>query len=133
MDFGIIDVVHPLDPSLGVPPHDVYEPARYAMGDTRRYAERMNLIDMAPRGDLASTGYALANPGVEYLVLQPDESVEELTVELAAGTYDVEWFGVTNRETSTDPRLAVARAGGQRFSAPMGAGPAVLYLTRAQG
>ena len=36
MDFGIIDVVHPLDPSLGVPPYESYEPARYAMGDTLR-------------------------------------------------------------------------------------------------
>jgi hypothetical protein len=133
MDFGIIDVVHPLDPSLGVPPSDFYEPARYAMGDTRRYAERMNLIDMAPRGDLASTGYTLANPGAEYLVLQPEESGKEFTVELTAGTYDVEWFSVTSREASTGARLTVAKAGGERFSAPMATGPAVLYLKRAQG
>ena len=39
------------------------------MGDTLRFAERMNLIAMEPRGDLSSTGYALANPGEEYLVL----------------------------------------------------------------
>ena len=46
--------------------------ARWAMGDTRRYAERIGLVDMQPRDDVASTGYALVNPGVEYLVLQPD-------------------------------------------------------------
>ena len=39
--------------------------------ETRRFAERMHLIDMRPRDDLSSTGYVLANPGREYLVLQP--------------------------------------------------------------
>ena len=63
MDFGIIDGVNPPDPSLGVPAYESFEPARYAMGDTLRFAERMNLVEMEPRGDLSSTGYALANPG----------------------------------------------------------------------
>ena len=39
-------------PESGVPPFEFYEPARFAMGDTRRYAERMRLIDMEPRVDL---------------------------------------------------------------------------------
>ena len=70
MDFGLIGGVNPRDAAGGdVPPFESFEPARWAMGDTRRYAERMGLIDMAPRGDLTSTGYALANPGAEYLVL----------------------------------------------------------------
>ena len=34
---------------------------------------------MAPRGDLASTGYCLANPGKEYLVYIPEGG--EVTVE----------------------------------------------------
>ena len=54
-----------------MPPFEFYEPARYAMGDTRRYAERVSLVDMEPRTDVASTGFALANPGQEYLVLEP--------------------------------------------------------------
>ena len=68
------------------------------MGDTRRYAERMGLIDMEPRGDLSSTGYALANPGVEYLVLQPSRPAA-FTVTLEPGTYAVEWFDVDERGT----------------------------------
>ena len=55
-------------------PH--FEPARVAMGDTRRYAERIGLINMAPWSELSSTGYALAKPGEEYLVLQPSEKAE---------------------------------------------------------
>jgi Family of unknown function (DUF6298)/Protein of unknown function (DUF4038) len=45
--------------------------ARAAMGQTRRYADKMDLINMTPRRDLASTHYALARPGSEYLVYQP--------------------------------------------------------------
>ena len=63
----------------GTPPFDqglvLAEDAeiRVAMGDTRKYAERMDLASMAPYGELASTEYCLANPGVEYLVYLPIE------------------------------------------------------------
>jgi len=90
MDFGIIDVVNPLDPSLGVPSYASFEPARDAMGDTLRFAQRIKLIELEPSGSLSSTGYALANAGEEYLVLQPSEAAEAFTVTLGAGTYTVE-------------------------------------------
>jgi hypothetical protein len=132
-DFGIIDVVHPLDPSFGVPSYESYEPARLAMGDTRRYAERVQLSAMQPRGDLSSTGYALANPGHEYLVLQPSEAAELFTVELAAGTYAVEWYGVTCRETVEVEPITVESAGAISFTAPFeAAGSAVIYLKETQ-
>jgi len=44
---------------------------RASLGYTRNYAERMNLVEMAPMPELCSTGYCLANPGndkPEYLV-----------------------------------------------------------------
>jgi hypothetical protein len=129
MDFGIIDVVNHLDPSLGIPPYEFYEPARYAMGDTRRYAERMGLIDMTPRGDLTSTRYALANPGSEYLVLQPKER-ESFGLELVAATYSVEWFDVDSRQTTVAESIRLASDGEHRFSPPDGAGSSVLYLRR---
>lgn len=91
---------------------------RSAMGDTRRYAERMNLIDMVPRGDLTSTGYALVNPGQEYLVLQPNETNDAFEVRLAAGSYDVEWCSVKTRETKQASRVSVERDGSVRFTAP---------------
>jgi hypothetical protein len=132
MDFGIIDVVHPLDPSTGVPPYAAFEPARRAMGDTLRFARRLNLIAMAPRGELSSTGYALANPGEEYLVLQPSETAEPVAVTLAAGTYAVEWYSVNRRETKDAGNVTVESTGSDgrtSFTAPFAeAGPAVLYL-----
>ena len=76
MDFGIIGGVDAPDPA--------FSPARFAMGDTRRFADRMNVLHMTPRGELTSTGYALANPGDEYLVLQPAEDRAPFTVDLEA-------------------------------------------------
>ncbi|KKW21277.1 MAG: hypothetical protein UY62_C0028G0003 [Parcubacteria group bacterium GW2011_GWF2_50_9] len=44
------------------------------MGHTKIYADKMNLAAMTPRGNLSSTGFALANPGEEYLVYQKANS-----------------------------------------------------------
>ena len=131
MDYGIIDLGHPLDPSAGVPPYESYEAARHAMGDTRRFAERIGLGEMAPRGDLSSTGFALANPGQEYLVLEPGDTDDPFTVTLAAGTYAVEWFGLDRRETAHGDQVTVDRSGPVGFTGPLASTPAVLYLRRA--
>jgi hypothetical protein len=126
MDFGLIGGVNPSDPAYAS-----FEAARLAMGDTRRYAERMNLIDMTPHADLASTGYALANPGREYLVLQPNASSDAFDVRLAAGSYDVAWYSVTSRETKQQSKMRVAKDGSVRFTSPFAVpGPSVLYLRR---
>ncbi len=82
-DLGIVSGVVPEDPSVGTPSYESLEPARYALGDTLRFARRVDLAAMTPSGDLSSTGYALANPGDEYLVLQPSESGDAFTVDLA--------------------------------------------------
>ncbi len=131
MDFGIIGGVNPPDPSAGPMPYTAFEPARLAMGDTRRFAERMQLIRMEPRGDLSSTGYALANPGEEYLVLQPTEAAEPFSVTLDPGTYAVTWFSVEARETVETGEATVEDSTAVSFSAPFEAGgPAALYLKK---
>ncbi|HEY7100444.1 MAG TPA: hypothetical protein VH573_02265, partial [Mycobacteriales bacterium] len=56
---------------------------------------RVDLIAMSPDVVVASTGYALVNPGVEYLVLQTDG--RPFTVALPPGPYQVDWFAVTSR------------------------------------
>jgi hypothetical protein len=111
-----------------------FEPARYAMGDTLHYAERLQLIDMLPRGELSTTGYVLANPGAEYLVLQPSETVEPFKLELAAGTYTVEWHSVNNRETVKADTVTVERATTISLRAPFAApGSIVVYLRKVAG
>lgn len=128
-DFGVMDVDKRFPPPPGLPPVEVLEPARKAMGDTRRYATRMDLRTMLPSESLSSTGFALAHRSEEYLVLQPGESSNEFTVELANGAYDVEWYNVVSRATLAVERINVSSVGATTFAAPF-AGPAVLYLKR---
>ena len=62
------------------------------MGYSRRYADRMNLAAMTPRGVLSTTGYCLAAPGKEYLVYQPSQGAFQ--VQLSGGgqrTFVIEW------------------------------------------
>jgi Family of unknown function (DUF6298) len=124
LDCGIGDPAHPN------PDFDYLEPARLAQGDARRQADRMDLLAMEPRGDLTSTGYALANPGREYLVLQPEDSAA-LTVTLLPGAYKVRWFHIDDRIWQTAPKVTVATATTTTFTSPFATpGPATLYLKR---
>ena len=128
MDYGLIDGVAPAgEPSPGAPPFAAFEPARHAMGDTRRYTEEIHLIGMTPRGELSSTGYALAEPGAEYLILQPDG--EAFTATLASGTYALAWHDVGSRSTRTGDRVTVPDEKPVTFT-PATSGPAVLHLKR---
>jgi hypothetical protein len=130
MDYGIVNVVEPLDPSLGVPSFESFEPTRWAMGDTRRYAERMQLLDMLPVSHVASTGYALVNPGEEYLILQPEASAE-FTVDVKRGSYECEWFSVEERKVRRSAATTAERDQKVGFKPPFEkAGPVVLYLKK---
>jgi hypothetical protein len=101
------------------------------MGDTLHFAREMGLIAMEPRGDLSSTGYALANPSEEYLVLQPDETADPFAVRLEANTYSIRWHSSVSRETKDAGTVEVEDGGNTTFTAPFAeAGPAVLHLKR---
>jgi len=128
-DLGIVAGVNPPDPSSGSPSFASLEAARYAMGDTRRFAERVQLSAMKPYGNLSSTGYVLASLGNEYLVLQPSETAEPFNVELADGTYTVKWHSITSRESVEASTLTVEGTTVVSLSTPFAAGgPAVVYL-----
>jgi hypothetical protein len=100
------------------------EDARKAMGDTRRFAKRINLTAMSPHGELSSTRYCLADPGKEYLVYQCI-SGEVFSVELKPGTYHYEWFDPAEGQIAGSDHIQAA--GVQQFKAPF-EGDAVLYL-----
>ena len=130
-DLGIVTGVNPPDPSSGGPSFASLEPARRAMGDTLRFAREMGLIAMELRGELSSTAYALANPGDDYLVLQPSETADAFTVTLESSTYLVQWFSVNSRETNEAGTVKVEDGSNTTFAAPFAeAGPAVLHLKR---
>ncbi|HEV8343914.1 MAG TPA: DUF6298 domain-containing protein [Candidatus Binatia bacterium] len=112
-------------PPLCNPPTCVPRVAvRRAMGDTVAFANRLDLASMTPRPDLASTNYALANPGSEYLVYAPLGS--SFTVNLAGRSQDfiVEWFDPTTRATLSGG--IVTGGGTKSFTSPFS--NAVLYL-----
>ena len=69
-----------------------YIGARRAMGWTRRFADRMNLARMRPRGELSTTRFCLSDGAREYLVYQSE--VKGFEVRVRPGRYAVEWFDV---------------------------------------
>jgi hypothetical protein len=127
-----------------------WESVRLAMGQTSWVASRMDLKSVKPRPELASTGYCLANPGVEYLVYLPSEAglaptasflqrlaqpvrkirsrfEREVSVDLSAsrGTFAVDWFDPSTGEMKEGGR---AEGGTRRWFTVPFAGDAVLIL-----
>lgn len=132
-----------------------WESVRRAMGMTLAFANRMNLSAVRPRGDLASTGYCLANPGQEYLIYapldvpwvesrrfirrfkRPARNIRRLlnsnvTLDLSSysAKFHVEWLDPCNGEITTGQAVN----GGTKlsFTAPF-RGDAVLYVRKESG
>jgi hypothetical protein len=110
--------------------HPVRAAARVAMGQARRYASRINLRHARPRGDLASTRFALARPGREYLALQPDRGRMWVDLGRRAGTWAGEWFEPGSGRVA---RFRNRRAEGRSWFTPPWTGPAVLLVRRTGG
>ena len=126
LDCAITDPAHPN------PDFDHLEPVRLAQGDTKRQAGKMELLAMVPRGDLSSTGYALADPGKEYLVVQPRTKPATIVVTLAPGKYTVQWLSISARTTRNAEAITVSHRGRVRFFPPAETPtPVSLYLRRA--
>lgn len=100
---------------------------RAALGHTRFFAERMNLAAMTPRGELASTGYCLVNPGKEYLIYLPEGGEATVDLSAAKSPLAVEWFNPRTGDKQTGGQVG---GGAERvFRAPF-ASDAVLYLRK---
>jgi len=102
------------------------EAIRRAMGATRRYARRIDLVHMAPRGDVCSTGFCLVRPGREYLVYQPGSGSFSVNLSPAVGRrFVLEWAhpGSGGGKRAPDVRGAAAATLTPPFD-----GPAVAYL-----
>ena len=99
---------------------------RLAMGHTLSYASRMDLAKMDPDRNVSTTGYALVNPGMEYLVYQPRAGVG-FRVGLPPGKYDYEFFNAKSGRIESHGQ--VTAEGPHHFHAPFHS-DAVLYLKR---
>jgi hypothetical protein len=104
------------------------ESARLAMGQTRRYALRLDLARMRPRDDLGSTDFSLASLGSQYLVYLPKGGAFWVPLGRRA-TYRGEWFRPSDGRLT---RFTLRRAGGRFSFRPPFPGPAVLVLQRSR-
>ena len=98
---------------------------RNNMGEIVSYGNRMNLAAMTPQPSLSSTGYCLANAGVEYLVYGPGSGT--FTVSLVPATYAYEWLNPSSGTVASTGVITVSAPGNQSFTAPF-SGDSVLYL-----
>lgn len=104
-----------------------WELIRRALGDTRRFAERVDLAAMAPHPELASSGYCLASPTAhrpEYLVYIPKGGASALDLTQADGAMAIEWFNPDTGET----RQGEPVAGGSKHELRAPFDEAVLYV-----
>ena len=112
-------------------PYDASDPKweeiRVQLGYARTFAERVNLGTMTPHGELISTGFCLANIGVEYLGYLPFGGTATLDLSAVTGTLTVEWFDPSNGQTI--PGGTTTGGGVVSFTTPT-SGHAILYLHR---
>ncbi|HKR10041.1 MAG TPA: Ig-like domain-containing protein [Gemmatimonadaceae bacterium] len=115
---GVSDpAYHPDDPK--------WETIRRNLGFARSYAQRMDMADARPRGDLSSSGFCLAVPGKEYLVFLPDGGSATLNLNGAPGRKSVEWFDPAAERIYADEM--VAGGGVVKLRAPF-SGAAIAYV-----
>lgn len=102
-----------------------WAPIRVAMGQTRQFAERMDLNSMTPRSDLSSSRYCLADSGRVYLVYVPDDVRVTVDLSDASGAFMGEWFATRTGEMQ---RIAAVEGGSHMtFTSPLGM-DVVLFL-----
>lgn len=110
---------------LGRPGDKQFDRLRKAMGQARKYAERMNLAKMGPANAAASSGYCLSDGKSEFLVYVPKGGAVTVDVTGVKGEMTVEWF-----DPKADRAVAgkAVAGGAKRELKPPLEGEMVLYL-----
>jgi len=121
-------LMDPYDGTVRLDPYDpaFMNPVRQAMGYTLTRTRAIDLGAMAPRSDLCSSSYCLANPGFEYLVYFPSADAVTVDLSAASGALSVEWFNPT---TGVTVMAGETSGGAPRSFSPPFSGDAVLYLS----
>jgi Family of unknown function (DUF6298) len=104
-----------------------WDPLRRAMGDTLRYAERIDLNAMAPQPARSSSKYCLAS-ATEMLVYLPEGGSVTLNLRGMPGTFVMEWF--IPQTGRTLPGANALTGDDYVFTVAPFTGDAVLYLKR---
>jgi hypothetical protein len=113
---------------LGKPFDPAWEPIRTSLGHTLALAQRVPLTKMQPRGDLASSGYCLANPGSEYLIYVPGGGAVTVNLTDAEGVLAVEWFNTEIGLYLAGPLIEGNAS--KAFMSPFEAAAVVLHLQK---
>ncbi len=102
-----------------------WDPVRRNMGYSRYFAQRMNLNACAPRNDLCTSSYCLADVGNTYLCFFPAGGDEGLDLWNVEGVFAVEWFNPATGLTTKGKDIK----GNWRYvlSQPF-SGPGVLFI-----
>jgi hypothetical protein len=125
-------------PSRGIcrAPDSRWDNLRDNLGYILQYSRKLNLVNVAPRDALSSTGFCLAQTpavGAEYLVYAPADGA--LTVDLSAmssaRSLRVEWFNPSTGSTIPEAPIPLGSSS-QQFTPPF-AGDRVLYLVDREG
>lgn len=121
----VVDAVNDLDNVL-------YEVANEDHGGATEWQYHiidfiMDLIDMVPRNDLASSGYCLANPGKEYLIYLPNGGEVVVDLSTVSGTFAVEWFNPETGEAISSEAIDGGKS--EKLVTPFD-GDAVLYILK---
>jgi len=114
-------------------PDERWKNVRDTMGYIRRYADRMNLAGMTPKGKLSSTGHVLAtaeSARPEILVYAPSGGTFSVDLTTCSGRLAAEWFDPATGTTSTGGEVA---GGASSTFTPPFPGDAVLFLSGSAG
>jgi hypothetical protein len=104
-----------------------YDGLREVMGQTRKYAEKMNLAAALPHPELASSQFCLADPGKQYLVFLPRAGEVDVDLSAAAATFNAEWLRPID---GTVLPAAPVQGGAKSMLKTPFKGESVLYLWR---
>jgi hypothetical protein len=107
---------------------EAYEITRYNIGAVNDYANNKirDLSAMYPHNELSTTTYCLANPGIEYIVLQPDTAKRFTVYGLTPKQkYHYEWYDIYHHRLRATGVMTVAGSSNV-FTPPCRS--AVLYL-----
>ncbi|MBM3999688.1 MAG: hypothetical protein FJ297_09155 [Planctomycetes bacterium] len=93
-----------------------WEPVRHNLGHALRLVRRWDLAAMAPRDDLASTKFCLADPGNAYAVFVPAGRNAMVALSQTKNRFAVEWTDASNGKTVAGG--AVEGGADRQFTAP---------------
>ena len=99
---------------------------RFNVGQTVEYAKKMDLKNVSPRDDLASTGFCLAKPGYQYVVYQPGGAPFTASGLRGGTSYCYEWYNTEQHKVVSSGR--VRPSGSKESFTPANKG-FVLYLS----